>query len=98
MFLYQIEIMEEKPFHFQNLKTSKNNLTASKKRENKLVLKDINKIHISQSPKDMTIKNINNIHKKNVFDKEKDEYKNLLFSSNNYMDDNIYNRGRLSSY
>ena len=84
--------------NIKKIKTSKNNLTASKKRENKLVLRDINKVHISQSPKDMTIKNINNIHKKNVFDKEKDEYKNLLFSYSNYMDDNIFNRERLSSY
>lgn len=50
--------------NIKKVKTTKNNLTASKKRENKLILKDINKIHISQSPKDMTIKNINNIHKK----------------------------------
>ena len=84
--------------NIKKVKTTKNNLTASKKRENKLILKDINKIHISQSPKDMTIKNINNIHKKNVFNKEKDEYKNLQFSYNNCMDDNILNRGRLSSY
>ena len=63
-----------------------------------MILKDINKIHISQSPKDRTIKNINNIHKKNVFNKEKEDYKNLASSYNNYMDDNIFNRGRLSSY
>ena len=84
--------------NIRKIKPNKNNLTASKKRENKLALKDINKVHISQSPKGMSIKNINNIHKKNVFDKEKDEYKNLGFSINNYMDDNIFNRERLSSY
>jgi hypothetical protein len=84
--------------NIKKIKSNKNNLTASKKRGNKLILKDINKIHISQSPKDRTIKNINNIHKKNVFNKEKEDYKNLASSYNNYMDDNIFNRGRLSSY
>ena len=84
--------------NIRKTKTNKNNLTASKKRENKLALKDINKIHTSQSPKDMTIKNINNIHKKKVFDKGKNDYKNLAVSNNNYMEDKTFNRERLSSY
>ena len=64
----------------------------------KISSKDINNLLYKQSAfSSNAIKNSLNLYM-NGNEKKKDEYKNLAFSMNNCVNDNFFNRQRLSSY
>ena len=95
-------------FNIKKLKTNRNYISNSTKK-NKPNNNHINKVN---NYKFGSIKNIKHINKQSAFspnymknsvnlnmnDNEKDEYKNLRFSINNCLNEDIFNRQRLSSY
>jgi len=94
--------------NIKKLKANRNHISNSNKK-NKPNNNHINKMN---NYKFGSIKNIKHINKQCAFspnymknsvnlnenDNEKDEYKNLRFSINNHLNEDIFNRQRLSSY
>ena len=96
---YNIKKLKENRYVSTSTKKKKMSSNAINKMKTfKISSKDINNLLYKQSAfSSNAIKNSINLYM-NGNEKKKDEYKNLAFSMNNCVNDNFFNRQRLSSY
>jgi serine/threonine protein kinase len=96
---YNIKKLKENRYVSTSTKKKKMSSNAINKMKTfKISSKDINNLLYKQSAfSSNAIKNSLNLYM-NGNEKKKDEYKNLAFSMNNCVNDNFFNRQRLSSY